>query len=253
MLFGLSRNVCAMTCCENHLTERGWRRTRARIAHIRGEKLGAARYDPSMTDEERRAFENLILICPNCHDIIDELEPETYTVEKLEGIKEQHELLGVKTQGWLTEERLAEVTAMIVEQLVASGKFLPGAEGSEDSAGPLDIRVRGTQATETSTAMPGTPIVTPREDATPSPATVEAKVQLPTATVAAEKVRPSVDLEVDDALHLHDATHVELTTDDASSPSATGESRSSGTARAARSHRASAEGESQSGGSAATH
>ncbi len=244
-----------MTCCENHLTKREWRGARARVAHIRGEKPGAARYDPSMTDEERRAFENLILICPNCHDIIDNLEPENYTVETLERIKEQHELLGAKAHGWLTEERLAEVTMMIVNQLVASGKFVADPEGSDAFAAPLDIRARGNQATETSTAMPGTPVVTPGQDAIASAVTATAKVQLPTPTVVgtADVSPRAVDLEVDDAVHLHEAANVDFTTDDAAQTApGSGTTRSSGEARAGRSNTVSAEGESESGGESAS-
>jgi len=33
------------------------------IAHIKGAYPGSPRYDPAMTDDERRSFPNLILLC----------------------------------------------------------------------------------------------------------------------------------------------------------------------------------------------
>jgi hypothetical protein len=60
------------------------------MAHIIGEKPGAARFDPSMIDDERRSYNNLILLCADCHTLIDD-QPNTYTVEKLLKIKEEQE------------------------------------------------------------------------------------------------------------------------------------------------------------------
>ena len=36
------------------------------IAHVCGANANSPRYDPSMTDDERRAFANLILLCNLC-------------------------------------------------------------------------------------------------------------------------------------------------------------------------------------------
>lgn len=60
------------------------------MAHIRGEKPGAARYDKTMTDEERQSYSNLMAMCPKCHKEIDDDE-KTYTVEVLRKMKAEHE------------------------------------------------------------------------------------------------------------------------------------------------------------------
>ena len=52
-LFALSGNVCAYRGCEVKLTDPAWTKVNADVAHIRGEKPGAARSDPLMTDAER--------------------------------------------------------------------------------------------------------------------------------------------------------------------------------------------------------
>lgn len=62
----------------------------AKQAHITGLNPGSARYDSDMTDEERNSVNNIILLCPTCHEIIDS-DPEEYTVSKLKEIKKEYE------------------------------------------------------------------------------------------------------------------------------------------------------------------
>jgi hypothetical protein len=52
------------------------------IAHIRDAKEGN-RYDPDMSDEERRSFPNLILLCKPHHDLVDKRCPEQYPTATL--------------------------------------------------------------------------------------------------------------------------------------------------------------------------
>ncbi len=60
------------------------------MAHIHGLKPNSPRYDPSMTDEERNSYENLLILCRNCHALIDK-NPDKYPPEKLKAIKREHE------------------------------------------------------------------------------------------------------------------------------------------------------------------
>src|SRR4051812_16433756 len=62
-LFAHSCNRCAFPGCDQRLTDPTWNGVRADIAHIRGEKPGAARYAPDMTDDERNPIDNLMLLC----------------------------------------------------------------------------------------------------------------------------------------------------------------------------------------------
>lgn len=61
-----------------------------RIAHIRGLRPGSARYDPAYPEEKLNDYENLIILCANCHDIVDSA-PEQFTVEELDEMKKLHE------------------------------------------------------------------------------------------------------------------------------------------------------------------
>lgn len=89
-LFALSRNQCYMAACERELTKPEWKRVAGEIAHIKGEHPGSPRYDEAQDDKERQGFDNLILLCPTCHKIIDWLEPDAYPPDVLYEIKQRH-------------------------------------------------------------------------------------------------------------------------------------------------------------------
>ncbi len=66
--------------------------TLGQMAHIKGEKEGANRFDGSQTDDERNSYLNLILLCAHDHTIIDQKENEDiYSVQILHEIKKIHE------------------------------------------------------------------------------------------------------------------------------------------------------------------
>ena len=52
---------------------------------------GGPRYNEKQTDEERRAYENLLLLCHPHHVEIDQDDKNEYPVEKLQSIKQTHE------------------------------------------------------------------------------------------------------------------------------------------------------------------
>lgn len=69
------------------------------MAHIVGDKVGGPRGDHELPDRERDRYENLILLCNTHHQLVDS-QPETYTIERLRGLKQDHER-------WV-EERLGQ-------------------------------------------------------------------------------------------------------------------------------------------------
>jgi len=89
-LFALSRNQCAFPGCSSLLTDLSSDRTIGEICHIKAQRPNAPRYDPNQGDSDRHAFENLILLCPNHHNLIDS-DVDFYTVERLKQIKSEHE------------------------------------------------------------------------------------------------------------------------------------------------------------------
>jgi len=86
----------------------------AEAAHIRGEKPGAARFDPSMSDDERNAIENLVYLCPTHHQLIDKLV-EDWPTDRLIKLKLDHE----RTVREATEAAFADVAfAELAESVV---------------------------------------------------------------------------------------------------------------------------------------
>jgi len=90
-LFAVSGNKCAFPGCTNLLVDPASGKVTGRICHIKARRPSGSRYDPDQTPDERRAFENLILMCPIHHDIID-FDLDLYTVERLRDIKTRHEV-----------------------------------------------------------------------------------------------------------------------------------------------------------------
>lgn len=78
------------------------------IAHIYGAFPGSARFDPAQTDDDRRAFSNLILLCSVHHKLVDKVKPEDYPVELLQEWKSNNENaeLDKKLTLGITEEDL---------------------------------------------------------------------------------------------------------------------------------------------------
>lgn len=93
-LYILSGNMCAMPDCPNVLIDKDgtWL---GEVAHIHAASDGGPRANTSLSQEERRDAENLILLCRNCHRKIDD-KVEQYPAEILIEIKERHESIYIK-------------------------------------------------------------------------------------------------------------------------------------------------------------
>ncbi|WP_073819559.1 hypothetical protein [Streptomyces sp. CB02261] len=86
-----SGNECAWKTCSVRLMNEdgGWV---GEMAHIRGAEPGSARHDPALSKEELRADENLVLLCANHHQRIDDpRSSKRYSVEFLQQMKREHE------------------------------------------------------------------------------------------------------------------------------------------------------------------
>lgn len=89
-LYALSGNECANPICHTKLVNPDENAKDDQICHIEAASPDGPRYNPTQTDDERRSFDNLILLCHKCHDMIDN-NPDIYTVEILKQWKREHE------------------------------------------------------------------------------------------------------------------------------------------------------------------
>lgn len=90
-LFAYSGNQCAMPDCAEMLADPSGTLL-GKIAHICAAEPGGCRYDAAMTDEERRAVENLFIVCGKHHDLIDDKNNiKNYPADLLRKYKKAHE------------------------------------------------------------------------------------------------------------------------------------------------------------------
>lgn len=93
-LFAVSRNCCAFPKCTEPLVQA--LTLVGEICHIRGRKAGAPRFDPSQAPQERHSADNLLLLCPLHHKIVDD-DDVAYTIERLLSMKRDHESSATST------------------------------------------------------------------------------------------------------------------------------------------------------------
>lgn len=87
-LYMKSGNQCAFPGCHNCLIDENGNFI-GQVCHIEAAEKGGERFNPNMTNEERRAFDNLILLCYEHHVITNNVIE--YSVEKLKLMKKNHE------------------------------------------------------------------------------------------------------------------------------------------------------------------
>lgn len=86
-----SGNSCSFPGCERKLIARDGETIVSKICHIEAASDKGPRFNKNMNDDERRHFNNLILMCDECHSIIDNMENESkYPVIDLQQWKKDH-------------------------------------------------------------------------------------------------------------------------------------------------------------------
>jgi hypothetical protein len=87
-LFAKSGNVCAFPGCNHELvTSRNI--FAGQVCHIEAASPGGQRYNNQSTDEERRSFANLLLLCYRHHKETDDVA--VFDVQSLKNMKHEHE------------------------------------------------------------------------------------------------------------------------------------------------------------------
>ncbi len=89
-LYALSDNQCYCPDCDRAVIASDGKTLVNEICHIEAVSPKGARYNSTMTDEERRYFDNLILLCDEHHKMIDN-NPDEYPVSLLNQWKQNHE------------------------------------------------------------------------------------------------------------------------------------------------------------------
>lgn len=101
-----SGNQCAHPHCEELILDLEHQTIIGQICHIKGSKPKAPRYDLTQSKLERDHYDNLIVLCPKHHKIIDD-NPEQYPFELLLDWKQSHEhrVSNIEDKGWLGKKK----------------------------------------------------------------------------------------------------------------------------------------------------
>ena len=119
IVFSRAGNRCSFPNCNQVIAfkeESGEYANVGMLAHIKGDKPKAPRYDENQSEQERNSADNLILLCGTHHKIIDD-QKEFYPVEKLIEMKRKHEEL-------ITNLYSKEIVNVTFSELDVITKFL---------------------------------------------------------------------------------------------------------------------------------
>lgn len=106
-LFARSLNRCAFPGCLTPIVDDETDAMIGEMCHIEGVGKKALRHNKELSKEQRDAYENLILLCSNHHQVIDHDE-ERFTVAELKKMKAEHERLG-RIESCPKDEKLARI------------------------------------------------------------------------------------------------------------------------------------------------
>lgn len=161
-LFAMANGTCYAPGCATKTVVFVDRRPviNVELAHINGAYPGSPRYDATMTDQERAAFANLVLLCHGHHQLVDRIDPDGHPADLLAEWKRQREgacAVAPELDG-VTEAVLSELLEAIrasrprreVTVLVRSGLL----RGNQLITGPIDNWTIVLEANPSLTALP---------------------------------------------------------------------------------------------------
>ena len=113
-LFALSGNICEFPNCNEEIVDKDGN-VIGEICHIEAAEKNGPRYNPNQTDDERKAVDNLVLLCGKHNKIIDN-NANKYTVDYLKDIKKVHESRSNRNEIEITNSLLKKINDKLDEQ-----------------------------------------------------------------------------------------------------------------------------------------
>lgn len=120
-LFAKSGNVCAYPSCTHELVN-SKNKFVAEVCHIEAAESGGERYNSVQTDEQRRSFENLVILCHKHHVETDEVEE--FPAQKMRVLKASHEAVRGKKIFKVDESVIFELEADMNPPEFRGGHFV---------------------------------------------------------------------------------------------------------------------------------
>jgi hypothetical protein len=118
-LVAISGGCCSLEDCRRNLVT-GENSFIGETAMIESVISTGPRYNPNLTIEELSSLENLILLCPTCHRLIDK-QPEIYSTDWLKNSKKKHleNLRSILSDNKLVEVKFDELTEISLKEAIS--------------------------------------------------------------------------------------------------------------------------------------
>lgn len=100
------------------------------IAHIEGALPDSARFNSMMSNEQRRGYDNLLLLCATHHTVIDR-DAKQWTVASLKDLKHKHEAIYTAAVDQLRRQ-VGDITEGVTYTPASNGRVLLDQHGLDD-------------------------------------------------------------------------------------------------------------------------
>lgn len=114
-LFAYSRNLCFFEGCDEKLTDPAWSDVNGEIVQISGDGPAVARFDPDEAAVDRQAYDNLLLLCPKHHKLVDRLAPSGFPPDVLRHMRTEH-LRHATSGSWCSAEQAEDFARRAIAQ-----------------------------------------------------------------------------------------------------------------------------------------
>lgn len=137
-LYLASGNRCAFPGCDSPLMRADGVLV-GEIAHIEAASEDGPRFNKNMTNEERRAQTNLMIMCATCHKVID-TDVAKWTVENLKALKTEHEATYTGAVD-LLRQQVGDITEGVTwtSPTNLGGIYEPGDQSAEEMAADIAV------------------------------------------------------------------------------------------------------------------
>jgi hypothetical protein len=112
-LIALNGNECAMPDCSNTLIYEN-NKFRGKLCHIEAYSPEGPRFNSNLSTKERNDISNLIIFCPNCHDLVD-ADPKKFNIEDLKKMKIEHEQTQ-KNKGYVVPDNIIKILKVSINE-----------------------------------------------------------------------------------------------------------------------------------------
>jgi hypothetical protein len=139
----LSGNVCAFEGCDHEVIDQNGRFV-LQLCHIEAAEPAGERFNPDMTNEERRAPANLMFMCLRHH--VETNDTKAWPVERLQDLKRRHEAKFRGQETRIPDAAIADITKAVElgqpQNMLRFGEYVDPGLTPDENLETLNVMVR---------------------------------------------------------------------------------------------------------------